>query len=73
MMLTKDNFEKLDRWQIDTALATWRAMSNSMSTTHKRGGANDSLNARDVACLVACHSCIIVSSHYYNGSHVRTT
>ena len=32
MMLTKDNFEKLDRWQIDTALATWRAMSNSMST-----------------------------------------
>lgn len=31
-MLTKDNFEKLDRWQIDTALATWRAMSNSMST-----------------------------------------
>jgi len=31
MMLTKDNFEKLDRWQIDTALATWRAMSNSLS------------------------------------------
>lgn len=31
MMLTKDNFEKLDKWQIDTALATWRAMSNSTS------------------------------------------
>jgi len=55
MMLTKDNFEKLDRWQIDTALATWRAMSNSMSITHKRDKANDSSNARDVACLVVCH------------------
>jgi hypothetical protein len=31
-MITKDNFEKLDRWQIDTALATWRAMSNSKLT-----------------------------------------
>lgn len=62
MMLTKDNFEKLDRWQIDTALATWRAMSNSMFTNHKREGADDSFNARDVACLVVCHSCIIVFS-----------
>jgi len=62
MMLTKDNFEKLDRWQIDTALATWRAMSNSTSATHTRGEADDSFNARDVACLVVCHSCIIVFS-----------
>ena len=52
MMLTKDNFEKLDRWQIDTALATWRAMSNSMYTTRKRDRADDSFDARDVACLV---------------------
>ena len=45
MMLTKDNFKELDRWQIDTALATWRAMSNSTSTVEERGGADDSLNA----------------------------
>jgi hypothetical protein len=45
MMLTRDNFEKLDRWQIDTALATWRAMSNSMSPTNRLGGADDSFNA----------------------------
>jgi hypothetical protein len=31
MMLTKDNFANLDKWQIDTALATWKAMSKSES------------------------------------------
>lgn len=30
MMLTSDKCD-LDKWQVDTALATWKAMKNSMS------------------------------------------